>query len=317
MHQFCEGSHSVPAFRCRNQERRLKDWSVVFTGHHHQYEDLGYAVTPGSLEIHVAKELGKKGFVLYDTDTKRHEFVVLPPSRNIRYTEMNGEGKSPKDSKRPLKYGFAVILSRRPFSHSNRWNSIIRQVCWDRMATSSFNRQPVGCLKVHFEGGLQDQVRTAPEIRATVNFQDFIKKRFASRQKNRLSSMSMNFAKKEMRFQTQSWMESSKRREVRRNETLEVKLHNFRSYGTADIEFSDSQNYVFGKNWQGKSSLMDGVAYALFGKQAFPTRLAGTAVKAETPRPRRFRRRFGWAWILNIMVIITVWKERALVTNLP
>jgi len=62
---------------------------------------------------------------------------------------------------------------------------------------------------------------------------------------------------------------------------LRLKLHNFRSYGTADIEFSDSQNYVFGKNWQGKSSLMDGVAYALFGKQAFPTRLAGTAVKAE------------------------------------
>ena len=62
---------------------------------------------------------------------------------------------------------------------------------------------------------------------------------------------------------------------------LRLRLHNFRSYGTADIRFSDSQNYVFGKNWQGKSSLMDGVAYALFGKQAFPTRLAGTAVKAE------------------------------------
>jgi exonuclease SbcC len=62
---------------------------------------------------------------------------------------------------------------------------------------------------------------------------------------------------------------------------LRLKLHNFRSYGVADIEFSDSQNYVFGKNWQGKSSLMDAIAYALFGKSAFPARLAGTAVKAE------------------------------------
>ena len=62
---------------------------------------------------------------------------------------------------------------------------------------------------------------------------------------------------------------------------LRLRLHNFRSYETADMRFSDSQNYVFGKNWQGKSSLMDGVAYALFGKQAFPTRLAGTAVKVE------------------------------------
>ena len=62
---------------------------------------------------------------------------------------------------------------------------------------------------------------------------------------------------------------------------LRLKLHNFRSYSTANVGFSDSQNYVFGKNWQGKSSLMDAVAYALFGKRAFPTRLAGAAVKAE------------------------------------
>jgi exonuclease SbcC len=62
---------------------------------------------------------------------------------------------------------------------------------------------------------------------------------------------------------------------------LRLKLHNFRSYGDADIEFSENQNYIFGRNWQGKSSLMDGIAYALFGKQAFPARLAGAAVKVE------------------------------------
>lgn len=62
---------------------------------------------------------------------------------------------------------------------------------------------------------------------------------------------------------------------------LRLKVQNFRSYGTADIKFSENQNYIFGKNWQGKSSLMDAIAYALFGKRAFPTRLAGTAVKSE------------------------------------
>lgn len=62
---------------------------------------------------------------------------------------------------------------------------------------------------------------------------------------------------------------------------LRLRLHNFRSYGAANIEFSDGQNYIFGKNWQGKTSLMDAIAYALFGKSAFPARLAGTAVKAE------------------------------------
>lgn len=60
-----------------------------------------------------------------------------------------------------------------------------------------------------------------------------------------------------------------------------LRLYNFRSYEKADITFSGDQNYVFGKNWQGKSSLMDAVAYALFGKRAFPTRLAGAVVKAE------------------------------------
>ena len=62
---------------------------------------------------------------------------------------------------------------------------------------------------------------------------------------------------------------------------LRLSLYNFRSYIDAEIEFSENQNYVFGRNWQGKSSLMDGIAYALFGKRAFPSRLGGTAIKSE------------------------------------
>ena len=60
-----------------------------------------------------------------------------------------------------------------------------------------------------------------------------------------------------------------------------LKVSNFRSYADADIEFSSNQNYVFGRKWQGKSSLMDGIAYALFGKRTFPSRLAGTAIKSD------------------------------------
>lgn len=62
---------------------------------------------------------------------------------------------------------------------------------------------------------------------------------------------------------------------------VRLKLCNFRSYAYADVEFSDNQNYVFGRNWQGKTSLMDGIGYALFGKRAFPTRLAGAAIRSE------------------------------------
>jgi recombinational DNA repair ATPase RecF len=36
----------------------------------------------------------------------------------------------------------------------------------------------------------------------------------------------------------------------------ELDMENFRSYGNASITFSPGQNYFFGRNWQGKSSIM-------------------------------------------------------------
>lgn len=41
------------------------------------------------------------------------------------------------------------------------------------------------------------------------------------------------------------------------------------------------QNYVFGQNWQGKSSVVDAIGFALFGVELFPKKVAGTAVKAD------------------------------------
>ncbi|MGI0080353.1 MAG: AAA family ATPase, partial [Nitrososphaerales archaeon] len=58
-------------------------------------------------------------------------------------------------------------------------------------------------------------------------------------------------------------------------------LENFRSYEHASIPLSPNQNYFFGRNWQGKSSIMDAIGFALFGKFAFPTRIAGASVKVE------------------------------------
>jgi exonuclease SbcC len=60
-----------------------------------------------------------------------------------------------------------------------------------------------------------------------------------------------------------------------------LQLKNFRSFVGATVVFGDQQNYVVGNNWQGKSSLVEGIVYALFGADAFPRRLAGAAVKAE------------------------------------
>lgn len=60
-----------------------------------------------------------------------------------------------------------------------------------------------------------------------------------------------------------------------------LKLENFRSFAHADLVLSEQQNYVVGNNWQGKSSLVEAIAFALFGADAFPRRVAGSAVRAE------------------------------------
>lgn len=60
-----------------------------------------------------------------------------------------------------------------------------------------------------------------------------------------------------------------------------LKLRNFRSFAAADLRFGSGQNYVFGHNWQGKSSIVDAIGFALFGIDVFPKRVVGTAVRAE------------------------------------
>jgi DNA repair exonuclease SbcCD ATPase subunit len=60
-----------------------------------------------------------------------------------------------------------------------------------------------------------------------------------------------------------------------------LKIENFRSYEQATIEFSEGQNYFFGRNWQGKSSIMDAIGFAFFGRNIFPQKIAGSPVKVD------------------------------------
>ena len=60
-----------------------------------------------------------------------------------------------------------------------------------------------------------------------------------------------------------------------------LKMTNFRSYGKALIQFSPNQNYFFGRNWQGKTSIMEAIGFGLFGKTIFPGKIAGSAVKTD------------------------------------
>lgn len=47
------------------------------------------------------------------------------------------------------------------------------------------------------------------------------------------------------------------------------------------MDFVPGQNYIFGQNWQGKSSIVDAIGFALFGLDVFPKKIAGTSVSAD------------------------------------
>ncbi len=58
-------------------------------------------------------------------------------------------------------------------------------------------------------------------------------------------------------------------------------LEGFRSFSNARLDFLPGQNYIFGQNWQGKSSIVDAIGFALFGLDVFPKKVAGTAISAD------------------------------------
>jgi DNA repair exonuclease SbcCD ATPase subunit len=60
-----------------------------------------------------------------------------------------------------------------------------------------------------------------------------------------------------------------------------LSLDGFRSFSKARLDFLPGQNYIFGQNWQGKSSIVDAIGFALFGLDVFPKKVAGTAISAD------------------------------------
>jgi DNA repair exonuclease SbcCD ATPase subunit len=60
-----------------------------------------------------------------------------------------------------------------------------------------------------------------------------------------------------------------------------LSLDGFRSFSNARLDFLPGQNYIFGQNWQGKSSIVDAIGFALFGLDVFPKKVAGTTVSAD------------------------------------
>lgn len=179
IHQFLEGSKFIKSFLVDAGKKDVKGWGMVFAGHHHQYEDMGYAIAPGSLEIHGASEIGQKGLVIYDTASKSHEFIPLPAIRPMSYIQITADGRSAMD--------FQEEIEKWITANSNegallviKISGVLREgkpsdINWRHLRSLG---QRNGCIRVHFDGGLTTEVRTAPEIRAMVNFDDYLLERF-------------------------------------------------------------------------------------------------------------------------------------------
>lgn len=72
----------------------LKDFNIVFNGHHHDYEHIDNVVTTGTAYHINFNDVGKKrGYIIFDTDKKEYsyekysgaEFIKIDPTRDINF----------------------------------------------------------------------------------------------------------------------------------------------------------------------------------------------------------------------------------------
>lgn len=184
IHQMCAGSRHVPAKFCEISREDLKGWDTVFTGHHHIYENINHVIAPGSLEVHLSTEISEKGFVIYDTDSKRHEFIKLPPFRPFRYYEFDASGKKASNAEEELIKWIESVSSPNMLVVIK----IIGTLSSGRSSDINFNRIrsagiKKGCIAVTIENQIVDVIRSAPEIRDLVNLNTFLKQRFKAEPK--------------------------------------------------------------------------------------------------------------------------------------
>jgi DNA repair exonuclease SbcCD nuclease subunit len=184
IHQLCAGSRHIPVKFCDISKEDLKGWNTVFTGHHHIYEDIGYAIAPGSLEVHLATEISEKGFIIYDSESKKYEFIKLPPSRPFKYSEFDVTGKIASNAEEELvkwtesisSSNMLVVIKLMGTLSSGRSSDIN----FNRIISAGIQK---GCIAISIENQITDVIRSAPEIRKLVDFDTFLKQRFKTESK--------------------------------------------------------------------------------------------------------------------------------------
>ena len=179
IHQFMIGSKTIPEQIGEVNCKDLANWRRVFVGHHHVRESFDNISIPGSLEVHNALEIAKnvkKGFVLFETDTGAEEFIVLGPSRPIKYSEIPVKGKSAASAESLLKEW--IVANSEPHAlliakltgklSSGRSSEINLRLCRAQAIQK-------GCLDIYISNDIDDPVRPASEIKSMMKIDDFFK----------------------------------------------------------------------------------------------------------------------------------------------
>jgi hypothetical protein len=182
IHQFCAGSRHIPSPIAEVSRDDLSGWEAVFAGHHHQYEDLGYAIAPGALEPLTADEVGEKGYVVYDTESRTHDLVSLPQKRVIRSLACTADGRSAADFQQVIeswarsvgeKDAILVVKCRGTLASGRPTD-----IDWKAIRATGAE---LGCLTVHIGLDLDAPIRTAREIGATIDLPLFLRRKFGER----------------------------------------------------------------------------------------------------------------------------------------
>jgi DNA repair exonuclease SbcCD nuclease subunit len=182
IHQFVSGGHQIPTQIAEIDKRKLEGWKKVFVGHHHIHESFDNICIPGSLEIHNVLEIRRglrKGFVIYDTESGMEEFIELKPSRPIKYINIDVGGSKVLEVQNLVKRWIlhnaephALLIVRITGKlKSGRSSEINLRDC----RAIGFKK---GCLEVSIINSIEDTVRTAADIRSTMNIERFLEETF-------------------------------------------------------------------------------------------------------------------------------------------
>ncbi|MGI0080354.1 MAG: hypothetical protein ACRECH_12100 [Nitrososphaerales archaeon] len=120
-----------------------------------------------------------KGFLIFDTKSESEEFVPIPTSRPMKYEEIDVTGYTSSEVQQLMKDWVTknsephalLVLKLTGKLLSGRSGEINQKECRDIAADK-------GCLAISVMNSIEDPVRTATDIKSTMNVESFFRKWF-------------------------------------------------------------------------------------------------------------------------------------------